>query len=90
MSNGQPPNGQPPSDMPNGQPPDGQLPSGQPPSDMPNGQPPNNSQKNNPDAEPNNEYDDDPEDIEQYIKNNSEKLNNFVYLTLMLIIVTIC
>jgi len=90
MPNGQPPNGQPPSDMPNGQPPDGQLPSGQPPSDMPNGQPPNNSQKNNPDAEPNNEYDDDPEDIEQYIKNNSEKLNNFVYLTLMLIIVTIC
>ena len=30
------------------------------------------------------------EDIEQYIKNNSGKLNNFVYLTLMLIIVTIC
>ena len=99
MPNGQPPNGQPPSDMPNGQPPNGQSPSdmpngqppnGQPPSDMPNGQPPNNSQKNNPDAEPNNEYDDDPEDIEQYIKNNSGKLNNFVYLTLMLLIVTIC
>ena len=99
MPNGQPPNGQPPSDMPNGQPPNGQPPSdmpngqppnGQPPSDMPNGQPPNNSQKNNPDAEPNNEYDDDPEDIEQYIKNNSGKLNNFVYLTLMLLIVTIC
>ena len=83
--NGQPPNGQRPSDMPNGQPPNGQ-----PPSDMPNGQPPNNSQKNNPDEEPNNEYDDDPEDIEQYIKNNSGKLNNFVYLTLMLLIVTIC
>ena len=99
MPNGQPPNGQPPSDMPNGQPPNGQSPSdmpngqppnGQPPSDMPNGQPPNNSQKNNPDEEPNNEYDDDPEDIEQYIKNNSGKLNNFVYLTLMLLIVTIC
>ena len=94
MPNGQPPNGQPPSDMPNGQPPKGQppsdMPNGQPPSDMPNGQPPNNSQKNNPDAEPNNEYDDDPEDIEQYIKNNSGKLNNFVYLTLMLLIVTIC
>ena len=94
MPNGQPPNGQPPSDMPNGQPPNGQppsdMPNGQPPSDMPNGQPPNNSQKNNPDAEPNNEYDDDPEDIEQYIKNNSGKLNNFVYLTLMLLIVTIC
>ena len=99
MPNGQPPNGQSPSDMPNGQPPNGQPPSdmpngqppnGQPPSDMPNGQPPNNSQKNNPDEEPNNEYDDDPEDIEQYIKNNSGKLNNFVYLTLMLLIVTIC
>ena len=94
MPNGQSPNGQPPSDMPNGQPPNGQppsdMPNGQPPSDMPNGQPPNNSQKNNPDAEPNNEYDDDPEDIEQYIKNNSGKLNNFVYLTLMLLIVTIC
>ena len=99
MPNGQPPNGQPPSDMPNGQPPNGQSPSdmpngqppnGQPPSDMPNGQPPNNSQKNNPDEEPNNEYDDDPENIEQYIKNNSGKLNNFVYLTLMLLIVTIC
>ena len=94
MPNGQPPNGQPPSDMPNGQPPNGQppsdMPNGQPPSDMPNGQPPNNSQKNNPDAEPNNEYDDDPEDIEQYIKKNSGKLNNFVYLTLMLLIVTIC
>ena len=94
MPNGQPPNGQSPSDMPNGQPPNGQppsdMPNGQPPSDMPNGQPPNNSQKNNPDEEPNNEYDDDPEDIEQYIKNNSGKLNNFVYLTLMLLIVTIC
>ena len=94
MPNGQPPNGQSPSDMPNGQPPNGQppsdMPNGQPPSDMPNGQPPNNSQKNNPDAEPNNEYDDDPEDIEQYIKNNSGKLNNFVYLTLMLLIATIC
>ena len=99
MPNGQPPNGQPPSDMPNGQPPNGQPssdmpngqpPNGQPPSDMPNGQPPNSSQKNNPDAEPNNEYDDDPEDIEQYIKNNSGKINNFVYLTLMLLIVTIC
>ena len=102
--NGQSPNGQPPSDMPKGQPPNGQSPNGQPPSDMPNGQPPNgqspsdmpngqppnNSQKNNPDSEPNNEYDDDPEDIEQYIKNNSGKLNNFVYLTLMLLIVTIC
>ena len=94
MPNGQPPNGQSPSDMPNGQPPNGQppsdMPNGQPPSDMPNGQPPNNSQKNNPNEEPNNEYDDDPEDIEQYIKNNSGKLNNFVYLTLMLLIVTIC
>ena len=94
MPNGQPPNGQSPSDMPNGQPPNGQppsdMPNGQPPSDMLNGQPPNNSQKNNPDAEPNNDYDDDPEDIEQYIKNNSGKLNNFVYLTLMLLIVTIC
>ena len=93
--NGQMPNGQPPSDMPNGQPPsgsqNGQMPNGQPPSDMPNGQPPNGSQNNDFNNNPNNNGEELSEDqLEKYIKNSSYKLNNFVSMTLVLIIAIIC
>ena len=96
QNNGQMPNGQPPSDMPNGQPPNGsqnngQMPNGQPPSDMPNGQPPNGSQSNDFNNNPNNNGEELSEDqLEKYIKNSSYYLNNFVSMTLFLIIAMIC
>ena len=94
IPNGQPPNG---SDLPNGQPPNGSngMPNGQPPngSDLPNGQPPNDFQNGVPDGNSNdfsnNEEDIDPENIGKYIKNSSLKLNNYAYLTLMIVFVII-
>ena len=96
--NGQPPNGS--NGMPNGQPPNGSdFPNGQPPSgsDFPNGQPPNgsfnegnngNSNGNSPNGNGvSNDGDEEiPEDLKKYIKNSSSKLNNFNYMTLMIIL----
>ena len=103
MPNGQPPNGQPPSgsDIPNGQPPNGQppsgsdMPNGQPPngSGVPNGQPPSGSQNGQPNNNGNDVSNDDedinPDELGKYIKNGSERLNYFAYLTLLLIFVVI-
>ena len=99
--NGQPPNGS--NGMPNGQPPNGSdFPNGQPPSgsDFPNGQPPNgsfnegnngNSNGNSPNGNGvSNDGDEEiPEDLEKYIKNSSSKLNNFAYMTLMIILIIV-
>ena len=99
--NGQPPSG---SDFPNGQPPNGSngMPNGQPPSgsDFPNGQPPNGSfnEGNNGNSNGNSPNDNGvsndgeeeiPEDLEKYIKNSSSKLNNFAYMTLMIILIIV-
>ena len=99
--NGQPPSG---SDFPNGQPPNGSngMPNGQPPSgsDFPNGQPPNgsfnegnngNSNGNSPNGNgvSSDGEEEIPEDLEKYIKNSSSKLNNFDYMTLMIILIIV-
>ena len=99
--NGQPPSG---SDFPNGQPPNGSngMPNGQPPSgsDFPNGQPPNgsfnegnngNSNGNSPNGNDvsNDGEEEIPEDLEKYIKNSSSNLNNFAYMTLMIILIIV-
>jgi len=97
--NGQPPNGQPSSgsDFPNRQPPNGQPPSG---SDFPNGQPPSgsfnegnngNSNGNSPNGNDvsNDGEEEIPEDLEKYIKNSSSNLNNFAYMTLMIILIIV-
>ena len=90
MFNGQPPNGS--NGMPNGQPPNGSdFPNGQPPNGASdggnngnsNGQPPNGNDVSNDDDE------EIPEDLEKYINNSSSKLNNFVYITLMIVLVII-
>ena len=89
MFNGQPPNGS--NGMPNGQPPSGSdFPNGQPPNGASdggnngnsNGQPPNGNGVSNDDEEI-------PEGLEKYINNSSSKLNNFVYITLMIVLVII-
>ena len=89
MFNGQPPNGS--NGMPNGQPPSGSdFPNGQHPNGASdggnngnsNGQPPNGNGVSNDDEEI-------PEDLEKYINNSSSKLNNFVYITLMIALVII-
>jgi len=100
--NGQPPNGS--DGMFNGQPPNGSngMPNGQPPSgsDFPNGQPPNgasdggnngnsNGQPPNGNGVSNDDDEEIPEDLEKYINNSSSKLNNFVYITLMIALVII-
>jgi len=100
--NGQPPNGS--DGMFNGQPPNGSngMPNGQPPSgsDFPNGQPPNgasdggnngnsNGQPPNGNGVSNDDDEEIPEGLEKYINNSSSKLNNFVYITLMIALVII-
>ena len=91
--NGQPPFG---SDQPSGTPPEmpngnqnGQPPSGssnQGNNTIPTGQPPSGNPGDNGNGVSNDDDEDDPEDIDNYIKNSSTKLNNFVYLTLLLIL----
>ena len=92
----QPPNGS--NGMPNGQPPSGT--SSDTPNGNPNGQPPNGSSNDGNNVYPNgqppngngvsNDGDEEiPEDFENYIKNGSTKLNNFVYMTLMILFVII-
>ena len=95
MPNGQPPSGsdQPngvPPEMPNGQPPSGSdQPNGVPP-EMPNGQPPNGNSSDGQIPNGNGVSDDndeeDPENIGNYVKNGSCKLNNFGFMTLLLIL----
>ena len=95
MPNGQPqsgsdqPNGVPP-EMPNGQPPSGSdQPNGNPP-EIPNGQPPNGNSSDgqipNGNGVSNNNDEEDPENIGNYVKNGSCKLNNFGFMTLLLIL----
>ena len=95
MPNGQPPSGsdQPngvPPEMPNGQPPSGSdQPNGNPP-EIPNGQPPNGNSSDgqipNGNGVSNNSDEEDPENIGNYVKNGSCKLNNFGFMTLLLIL----
>ena len=98
--NGQPPFGsdQPsgtPPEMPNGdqngQPPSGSsnqgnntIPTGQPPSGNPSDS--TNGQTSNGNGVSNDDEEDDPENIGDYIKNSSTKLNTFAYMTLLLIL----
>ena len=91
--NGQPPFG---SDQPSGTPPEmpngnqnGQPPSGssnQGNNTIPTGQPPSGNPGDNGNGVSNDDDEDDPEDIDNYIKNSSTKLNTFAYLTLLLIL----
>ena len=95
MPNGQPPSGsdQPngvPPEMPNGQPPSGSdQPNGNPP-EIPNGQPPNGNSSDgqipNGNGVSDNNDEEDPENIGNYVKNGSCKLNNFAFMTLLLIL----
>ena len=81
------PSGAPP-EMPNGnqngQPPSGSSNQGN--NTIPTGQPPSGNPGDNGNGVSNDDDEDDPEDIDNYIKNSSTKLNTFAYLTLLLIL----
>ena len=68
----------------NGQPPSGSSNQGN--NTIPTEQPPSGNPGDNGNGVSNDDDEDDPEDIDNYIKNSSTKLNNFVYLTLLLIL----
>ena len=98
MPNGQPPSG---SDQPNGVPPEmpngnGQQPNGssnQGNNGIPTGQQPtvnpSDGQIPNGNGVSNNSDEEDPENIGNYVKNGSCKLNNFAFMTLLLILATV-